>query len=682
MNRIKFFSVCMTFIGSSLMFAQQQSNNEVFLKPAPISYLDSIKKTFVNYDTSNCIDERWMNELTNQDLFSDMFNDVTKIDIDKTVDFNLSSDLLKKRLKMLNQRSPFNIEYNQALENVIKSFLKNRTKSFERLMALSEYYFPMFEEHLSKYNLPLEIKYLAIVESALNPHAKSHVGASGLWQFMYATGKQYNLEVNSYVDERYDPLKATDAACQYFTNMYKIFGDWDLVLASYNTGPGNVSKAIRRSGGYTNYWNIRPYLHKETQGYLPAFLATMYIYEFHKDHGIKPKKAPLTYFETDTVMVKRKMSFDQISDLLDIPVNQIKFLNPIYKVQVIPYVEEKAHFLRLPKDKLSVFQSNENKIYAYVDYMENKREKPFERNRATASTNDGESETKVVTKTTIHKVKKGEVMSTIASKNGVSIAEIKRWNNLKSNTVRVGQNIKIQKTSRITVTKPKVKTSSTLNDSLEVENKEKVVDALTKTALATQTKIEPLDTKKESNESKKIESKKPEIKPTKLAEETKVIEKVDEKKAEAKQVVQQAKEEVKTEDKTEVKTPIVAKPKVEKKVAEVKQITHTIKSGESLEAIAAKYKVSIADVKTWNNMKSDKIMAGKTLVIKSDSTSKDISKNTANESKSKNQTYVVQEGDTLYKIANKTGLSIDQIKKVNNLNSEVLKPGQVLKING
>lgn len=668
MNNIKFFSVCLAFLGSSVLFAQEPSNNEVFIKPAPISYLDSIKKTFVNYDTSNCIDERWMNELTNQDLFSDMYNDVTKIDIDKVVDYNLSTDLLRKRLKTLNQKSPFNIEYNQALENVIKSFLKNRTKSFERLMALSEYYFPMFEEHLSKYNLPLEIKYLAIVESALNPHAKSHVGASGLWQFMYATGKQYNLEVNSYVDERYDPLKATDAACQYFTNMYKIFGDWDLVLASYNTGPGNVSKAIRRSGGLTNYWNIRPYLHKETQGYLPAFLATMYIYEFHKDHGIKPKKAPLTYFETDTVMVKRKISFDQISELLDIPVNQIKFLNPIYKVQVIPYVEDKAHFLRLPKDKLSVFQSNENKIYAYVDYQDNKREKPFDRNRNVASNDNGDSETKVVTKTIIHKVKKGEVISTIASRNGVSIAEIKRWNNLKSNTVRIGQNIKIQKTTRITVNKPKPKTSSNIDT---VDVKEKAVESLSKTSLANQNKKEAIEIKKEVLEPNKLENKKVDSKliSKKNDEEQNVADNVDVKKVDAKSTVQNIKED----EKVDVKS----KTKVDKKIAEVKQTTHTIKTGESLESIGNKYNVSIAEIKSWNNMKNDKIVAGKTLIIKGSDKAE-----TAKVVKAKVQKYVVQEGDTLYKIANKTGLSIDQIKKDNNLRTETLKPGQVLKING
>ncbi|WP_264433361.1 lytic transglycosylase domain-containing protein [Flavobacterium agricola] len=307
MNNLKLFSIGLFALSAVGAQAQNQTNPGSFENKTPVTFLDSLKQTFVTYEKSNKIDELWMNELTNQDLFEEMYADVTSADTEQDVSYNLSTELLKERLARLNEKSPFNVVYNQTLENVIKSFLKNRSKSYERLMALSEYYFPMFEEHLEKYDLPLEIKYLAIVESALNPHAKSYVGATGLWQFMYATGKQYKLEVNSYVDERYDPIKATDAACQYFSNMYKIFGDWDLVLASYNTGPGNVTKAIRRSGGKKNYWNLRPYLHRETQGYLPAFYATMYIYEYHKEHGINPKKAPIAYFETDTVMVKKKL---------------------------------------------------------------------------------------------------------------------------------------------------------------------------------------------------------------------------------------------------------------------------------------------------------------------------------------------------------------------------------------
>ena len=232
--------------------------------------------------------------------------------------------------------------------------LNSKSKMLEILL---EYVNPMFEEKLAKYELPLELKYLAIVESALNPNAISQSGAGGLWQFMYPTGKQFNLEVTSYVDERYDPLQATEAACQYLSSLYNIFGDWSLVLASYNAGPGNVSKAIRRSGGSQNYWNIRKNLPKETQGYVPAFLATMYIYEYHKEHGIRPDRATIKHFATDTIMIKKQMSFAQISDLLDVPVTQLQVMNPSYKLNVIPSYEDQNHFLRLPKDKIAVFAS-------------------------------------------------------------------------------------------------------------------------------------------------------------------------------------------------------------------------------------------------------------------------------------------------------------------------------------
>ncbi|MGK4566512.1 transglycosylase SLT domain-containing protein [Flavobacterium sp. 3HN19-14] len=191
---------------------------------------------------ASCVDSLWMKELTNLDIYNDLANDIKTINIDEKVDYELPTELLKKRLKEMDAKSPFNIEYNPGLENLIKSFLKNRKKSFERLMAISEYYFPMFEEAMARENVPLEIKYLAVVESALNPKAVSRVGATGLWQFMYETGKQYKLGIDSYVDERADPLKASGAAAKYMSNMYKIFGDWDLVLASYNSARGMLQR--------------------------------------------------------------------------------------------------------------------------------------------------------------------------------------------------------------------------------------------------------------------------------------------------------------------------------------------------------------------------------------------------------------------------------------------------------
>ncbi|WP_430399676.1 LysM peptidoglycan-binding domain-containing protein [Flavobacterium sp.] len=441
----KFKIVTLTLLLAYSVFAQESAQSEVSLALPKVSYIDSLKATFINHSTSNCIDQRWLEELSNDDLYEEMFSDINEVDIDSVVDYELSTDLLKSRLKKLNAKTPFVIDYNPALENVIKSYLKNRKASFERLMAISEYYFPMFEEHLSKYDVPLEIKYLAIVESALNPKARSRVGATGLWQFMYPTGKQFNLEVTSYVDERYDPLQATEAACQYLSSLYQIFGDWSLVLASYNAGPGNVSKAIRRSGGSQNYWNIRRNLPRETANYVPAFLATLYIYEFQKEHGLQPKKAPVTYFETDTIKVRKQLSFQQVSDLLDISVEEIKFLNPIYKLDIIPYNEDKPRFLRLPKNKLGLFVSNEDKIYAYVDYIDAKKEQP---SYASSTRSESSSSSSSNSSVQYHKIRRGESLGLIADKYKVSISSLRSWNHIRGNNIQAGKTLKIYSSAK------------------------------------------------------------------------------------------------------------------------------------------------------------------------------------------------------------------------------------------
>ncbi|WP_353150724.1 transglycosylase SLT domain-containing protein [Flavobacterium sp.] len=475
---------------SNALFAQESQHVTPTLFTPKISYLDSLKATFSNHATSNCIDERWMKEIADASLSNEMFFDIENMNIDEKVAYNLDTEVLKKRLRKLDVQSPFVIEYNPALENVIKSFLKNRSKSFERQMAIAEYYFPLFEEKLSKYNLPLEIKYLAIVESALQPKAKSKVGAGGLWQFMPETGKQYKLKITTYVDERHDPIKSTEAACHYMMNMYEIFGDWSLVLASYNCGPGNVSKAIRRSGGKTDYWEIRKYLPRETANYLPAFLATMYIYEFKKEHGLVPHKAEMKYAETDTVMLKQAMTFKQLSDLLDISEAQLEYLNPIYKSKYIPSIEEETFYLRLPKNKIGIFVSNEEKIYGYLAYLEQekirniqlalqakKRDSIAKQDslavvaNLTVKNNDTNEYEEVIKKRTkevvsknFHKVKKGETLSEIADKNNVSIVNLRKWNNIKGSNINAGQSLVIQTIKKVTVNevvkkpKPKPKT--------------------------------------------------------------------------------------------------------------------------------------------------------------------------------------------------------------------------------
>ena len=385
-------------------------------------------------------DSLWLKEMSESAvLFDEMYNEVANLETNTAYNYDLDTETLKARLEKLNQKTPFNIAYNPSLENVIKSFLTNKRGLMERMLTVSQFYFPLFEQELDNYDVPLEIKYLAIVESALNPRAKSRVGATGLWQFMYGTGKMYNLDVSSYVDERSDPIKSTKAACKYLSKLYSIFGDWDLALAAYNSGPGNVNKAIRRSGGYKNYWNIRRNLPRETAGYVPAFLATMYLFEYAEEHGLNITKVDRPFFETDTVHVKSTITFDQISELVGVSVDELEIMNPSYKLNIIPYVEEKNYALRLPKAAMGRFVANEAAIYAHVESELKTKEKPLPQ----------------LVKAQDHiryRVRSGDYLGKIANRYGVRVSDIKKWNGLRSNNLRVGQRLTIF--SRRPVTTP------------------------------------------------------------------------------------------------------------------------------------------------------------------------------------------------------------------------------------
>jgi membrane-bound lytic murein transglycosylase D len=580
--------------------------------------------------------------------------------MDVQVDYELPTELLKARLQEMDEKSPFHIEYNQGLENIIKSFLKNRKRSFERLMAVSEYYFPLFEEAFDKQNVPLEIKYLAVVESALNPKAVSRVGATGLWQFMYQTGKQYGLKIDSYVDERSDPLKASEAAAQYMKNMYAIFGDWDLVLASYNSGPGNVAKAIRRSGGQQNYWNIRKNLPKETQGYLPAFLATMYIYEYHKEHGIKPERAPIKQFATDTVMIKRQMSFKQISELIDIPVAQLQILNPSYKLNIVPAYKDQTHFLRLPQDKMAVFTSNESKIYAYVDREANLRERPFQIVRPIVSQDSVNTFQRLAqAKVRYYRVKRGDNLSTIAQKYDVDVDDLKKWNNIKGNKVAYGKNLKINGVE--------AEEKSSAIAKVEIDKK-----GIQKDSLASSTASFYVVQKGDnlSNIAKKFNVTVADIQDwNKLTTKNLPL-------GMALQVVKNPtnKEEV------AIVTP------------ERKDIQYMVQKGDNLSNIAKKFGATLEDLKQWNNLTSNAIALGSTLIVAKNEIAIVTNKATVASFKkkddysnptSKEVEYYVKKGDSLYSISKKyPGVTIADLKKWNNIKSEELKPGMKLKING
>lgn len=428
-------------------YKAQQAGNVVVKQPA-----DSIKSTVevitdstitipVNQGTNtttalneypevDALDDALLKELYNNDMFDYMYDDVASMDFSATVGQVVPTDTLKARLKKINESTPFQIDYNPVLEQLINKKLGYQRVYLERLMTLSDYYFPLFEEMLDKYDIPLEMKYLAVVESALDPRAKSRVGATGLWQFMFATGRNYDLEVNSYVDERMDPIKSTEAACKFLKSLYGIYGDWDLALAAYNSGPGNVNKAIRRSGGYRNYWNLRPYLPRETAGYVPAFQAMVYLYTYASEHGFQPRQTPHKMIATDTIQVKQMIALDHVAQFVDEDIEVVEFHNPSYKLDIIPVLEGRDYYLRLPLRAVSKFVSNEDAVYAFAKAEFNKREKPLPELL--------KAESRVV-----YRVKSGDYLGKIANKYGVRVSQLKRWNSLRSNNLKIGQRLYI-----------------------------------------------------------------------------------------------------------------------------------------------------------------------------------------------------------------------------------------------
>jgi membrane-bound lytic murein transglycosylase D len=598
---LKNISLSFILFTSIPSFSQQVVESKgIFSKETNLSYLDSIKNSFVRDEMAACVDSLWMEELTNLELYNDITADIENINMDTKVDYELSTELLKSRLEAMNAKSPFKIEYNQSLENVIKSFLKYRKHSFKRLMAISEYYFPLFEEAFAKANVPLEIKYLAIVESALNPKAVSKMGATGLWQFMYQTGKQYNLKVDSYVDERSDPLKSTAAAAKYMSNMYSIFGDWELVLASYNSGPGNVSKAIRRSGGKQSYWDIRKHLPKETQGYVPAFLATMYLYEYHNEHGITADRAVVQHFATDTIMIKKQMSFKQVANLLDVPFSQLQLLNPSYKLNIIPFYDDEDHYLRLPIEKIAAFVSNEEKIYAYVQHELYLKENPFPYSSAVAKSDENSGETKTTTrsKTKYYKVRRGDNLGSIANKYDVAVSDIKKWNKLRSNTIAYGKSLKIitVETVLLAVKKePKIEIAVAV---VKVAEEAKIVKELktetTSADIAVVYIVEKGDNlisiaKKNNVTVAEIKKWNPLLNKTiQIGTNVKVV-----------------------ENDTATKAVVITV------VSERLVDDYYVEKGDSLYSIAKKHPgITISDIKKWNNIRDDKIKPGMKLKIR------------------------------------------------------------------
>ena len=362
----------------------------------------------------------------------------------KDVNPVFEKEVFLERLKRI--PSIIEMPYNEVVQKFIDRYSGRLRHSVSYMLGASNFYMPIFEEALETYGLPLELKYLPVIESALNPKAVSRVGATGLWQFMLATGKRYGLEVNSLVDERRDPIKASYAAANYLSDLYKVFGDWNLVIAAYNCGPDQINKAIHRSKGSKDYWQIYPYLPKETRGYVPAFIAANYIMTYYCEHNICPMTTRLPA-KTDTIMVGRNVHLEQIASVCNIDIEQLRTLNPAYRRDIVPGAT-KLSAVRLPQTEVGKFIDLEDSIYAYnAEVLFSKR--------ATVEVNDDvptytrkssskRSRKKARSRGRSVTVKSGQTLSEIAKRNGTTVAKLRRLNGIKGSNIRAGKKLRVR----------------------------------------------------------------------------------------------------------------------------------------------------------------------------------------------------------------------------------------------
>jgi membrane-bound lytic murein transglycosylase D len=349
---------------------------------------------------------------------------------------NLPDSVYIQRLAAIN--SLIDLPYNSIVRNFISVYTERQRDKVEIMLGVADYYLPIFEEVLDYYQLPIELRILPVVESALNPRAVSRAGATGLWQFMYGTGRMYNLTVNSYIDERRDPIASSHAAARFLKDLYKMYGDWTLVIAAYNCGPGNVNKAIRRAGGKRNYWDIYYYLPRETRGYVPAFIAATYAFHYHNEHKLKP--VPMSLPATvDTLMISGMLHFNQVSEVLGVPVKVLRDLNPHYKQDIIP-AQSKQMSLRLPLDNVSSFIDRQHEIFAYKDSVYFNPNNVVNPSKYTASYRH---EVPSGSQRIVYIVKEGDVLGTIAERHGVRVSQLRGWNNIRGNLIRIGQRLTI-----------------------------------------------------------------------------------------------------------------------------------------------------------------------------------------------------------------------------------------------
>ena len=442
MRILKLTLVLLTIAGlNSFAFG---SKKEILRKACTISV--SSLDTISGYEKYYSIPDETMNKFFSDKLDSMLSSwyvqnafllDSTELAEADTLKQTLPDSIYIQRLQSM--QSAVSLSFNNTVKGFITMYTVRKPKQVAVMLGLANYYFPMFEEALAKYDLPMELKYLPIIESALNPGANSSASAVGLWQFMYSTGKMYKLEISTFVDERRDPLKATDAAARYLRDLYNIYQDWHLVIAAYNCGPGNVNKAIKRSGDAKDYWKIYYRLPKETRGYVPAFIAANYVMNFYQSHNILPKSPDFPII-TDTLMVNDYLHFNQISETIGIPIEQIRSLNPQYRRDIIPASKEKSYSLVLPQDQISAYLENEAIIHDHrrAEFFPNNQIINPQNNFASHSPSDIKGRDKV-----LYTVKSGDNLGIISAWFRVRTSDLRYWNNIKKNFLKAGQKLYI-----------------------------------------------------------------------------------------------------------------------------------------------------------------------------------------------------------------------------------------------
>ena len=583
--------------------------------------------------------------------FSEMATDSNADSIIKMLDDEedkgeVSDDIYCQRLEKINAISPFHLDCNDITLGMIRFFVKNRRGFAKIVLGRSKLYFDLYEDALAKHDMPIELKYLSVIESGLRPQVKSPAGALGLWQFMYGTGKMYGLVENSYIDERMDPVKATDAACKFLKKLHGIYGDWNLALAAYNAGPGNVNKAIRRSGGKRTYWEVRPYLPRETQGYVPNFIAATYLLTYFSEHNIKPAKNKVHFYQLDTVCLTKGVHMSTIEQLIQWPLDEIAQLNPIYKTKYIPGTDPKQ-CITGPINQIGKIVSFGDSLFELEKSIFSPKPKPVE-TLDTTSLNDTLSKTtaQTVTEKPVviwHKVKRGETLNSISEKYYVTVDDIRKWNYLRSYTAPLGRNLKVIKGKAPIVSEEPVQVITEKTNSLSIEEMDSGI--LTPKNVPSKTPTNKSTIQKQINQTEKSNP---------------------------------------IETKKSSNTPLV--------FDSIVTIYHTVQRNESVGLISQKYNVSIDDIKKWNNMSSNWVGVSQQLKIlvnvklmqpelaEKKQPEKSIPK-TITPPKQIKKFYSVKPGDNLSKIADNYGITMEQMKELNpKIDPNSIRVGEIIRV--